>query len=114
MERMQTDELLKLLPSHVGRNPIRDDDGKIVAYCSDDRDGGDIGWLYLHNDGNGWVASYGVQGEYVCMNPDDDDPPYNNAVAYGDTPNEALRCLYDWCVENGFVCGDDTALEKKH
>lgn len=100
---MTTDELLSALPSHIGRNPLRDSKGKIIAYMSDDKDGGDIGWLYLHNDGKDWCASYGTQGYFVCLNPDDDEPPYNNAVAYGGTANEALQKLYDWCVENGFI-----------
>lgn len=100
---MTTDELFKKLPSHVGRNPLYDENGKIIAYASDNKEGGDIGWLQLKNDGRDWVASYGPQGRFVCMNPDANEPPYNNAVAYGDTPNEALQGIYDWCVKNGFV-----------
>lgn len=100
---MTTDELLQKLPSHIGRNIIFDSKGKIIAYTPDNKDGGDIGWLYLHNDGEDWVASYGTAGEYVCLNPDASEPPYNNAVAYGNTPNEALQELYDWCVKNGFI-----------
>jgi hypothetical protein len=100
---MTTDELFKKLPSHVGRNPLYDENGKIIAYTSDNKEGGDIGWLQLKNDGRDWVASYGEEGRFVCMNPDAEEPPYNNAVAYGDTPNEALQGIYDWCVNNGFV-----------
>ena len=100
---MTTDELLVKLPSHIGRNRLYDDNGEVIGYMSDNKDGGDMGWLYLHNDGQDWLASYGVQGEFVCMNPDAEEPPYNNAFAYGRTPNEALQRLYDWCVENEFI-----------
>ena len=100
---MTTSELLITLPSHIGRNPMYDQVGNIIGYTTDNKDGGDIGWLYLHNDGRDWRASYGEPGKYVCMNPDDEDPPYNNAVVYGSTPHEALQKLYDWCVENGFI-----------
>lgn len=105
-EKMTTDELFTKLPSHIGRNKVLDDNGNCIAYMSDIKPGGDIGWLILHNDGSrsyNWVASYGEEGEYVCLNPDDENPPYNNAVAHGDTPNEALQGLYDWCVQNGFI-----------
>lgn len=107
---MTTDELFRKLPSHIGRNKILDDDGKIIAYVSDDnQESADMGWLYLHNDGRDWCASYcgetyfGLQ--YVCLNPDkgDDEPFYNNAFAYGSSPNETLHGLYDWCVKNGFI-----------
>ena len=100
---MTTDELLNKLPSHIGRNPLIDKDGDIIGYASDNKEGGDIGWLYLHNEGKDWLASYGTQGNFVCLNPDDEEPPYNNAFAYGDTPNEALQKLYDWCVKNKFI-----------
>lgn len=100
---MTTDELLKKLPSHVGRNPIYDEHNNIIGYASDTKDGGDIGWLYLHNDGKCWLASYGTQGNFVCMNPDSPNPPYNNAFAYGDTPYAALLGLYNWCKQNGFL-----------
>ena len=100
---MTTDELLTRLPSHIGRNLIRNDKGEVIAYASDNKDGGDIGWLYLHNDGKDWLASYGEEGRFVCMNPNDEEPPYDNAFAYGSTPNEALQGLYDWCVEHGFI-----------
>ena len=50
-----------------------------------------MGWLYLHNDGKDWCASYGIEGEFVCLNPDAEKPPYNNSVAYGKTPNEAFK-----------------------
>lgn len=100
---MTTNELLEKLPSHIGRNPLYDLNDNIVAYVSDDLSGGDIGWLYLHNEGNGWRDSYGEAGNFVCLNPTSENPPYNNAVAFGATPNEALQKLYDWCVENGFI-----------
>ena len=100
---MTTDELFKKLPSRIGRNILRDDDGSIIAYMSDNKPGGDIGNLNLHNDGKDWLASYGVEGHFVCLNPDAEEPPYNNAFAYGKTPNEALSKLYKWCQDNGFV-----------
>lgn len=100
---MTTSELLVKLPSHIGRNCLYDEHGNVIGYISDTKHGGDMGWLYLHNDGRDWCASYGTSGEYVCMNPDDEEPPYNNAVVYGSTPHEALKKLYDWCVENGFI-----------
>ena len=100
---MTTDEVLAKLPSHIGRNRIRDDNGNTIAYATDNKGGGDIGWLYLHNDGKDWLASYGIEGEFVCLNPDATEPPYNNAFSFGRTPNEALQGLYDWCVKNGFI-----------
>lgn len=101
---MTTDELLMKLPSHIGRNILLDkENGNIIGYYSDDKRGEDMGWLYLHNTGRDWIASYGVEGKFVCLNPDAEKPPYNNAVAYGKTPNEALQSLYDWCVNNGFI-----------
>ena len=92
--------ILQKLPSHVGRNRMLNDKGECIAYMCDSGIG-DVEWLYLHNDGDHklpWAASYGIQGEYVCLNPND-GPPYNNAVALGDSPLEALRGLYKWCVE---------------
>ena len=102
MDTMTTDELLQKLPTYIGRNKLMDSNGKIIGYTSDRKQGGDIGWLYLHNDGKHWIASYGTEGNFVCLNPDA-DPPYKNAFAIGDTPNEALHKLYDWCVEHGFI-----------
>ena len=92
-----TEELLAKLPSHIGRNKFHG------FYISDNKRGGDIGWLYLHNNGKDWCASYGLEGNFVCLNPDAEKPPYNNAVCYGSTSNEALQGLYDWCVKNGFI-----------
>lgn len=100
---MTTDELLAKLPSHIGRNPLKDENGDIFAYLSDDKEGGDIGWLHLLNDGQDWLASYGDQGDFVCMNPDAEEPPYDNAFSYGTTPNEALQGLYDWCIKHNFI-----------
>lgn len=100
---MNSDELLLKLPSHIGRNRLYNIDGKVIGYSSDSKPGGDIGWLQLKNDGKDWIASYGPQGEYVCMNPDDEEPPYDNAVAYGNTPCEALQGLYNWCLRNNFI-----------
>lgn len=98
---MTTDELLEKLPKMIGNNRIYED-GRIIGYSissSYDR----IEFLQLCNDGKDWVASYGERGEYVCLNPKDENPPYNNAFYIGDTPNEALQGLFDWCVENGFI-----------
>ena len=100
---MTTEELLSKLPSHIGRNRLKDENGDTTFYVSDNKGGGDIGWLYLHNDGRDWLASYGIEGEFVCMNPDDEEPPYDNAFSFGSTPNEALQGLYDWCVVHGFI-----------
>ena len=93
---MTTDELLTKLPSHIGNHSKKD--FYVISNKNDQ-----IGWLYLHNDGKDWLASYGIEGEFVCMNPDAKEPPYNNAFAYGKTPNEALQGLYDWCIKNGFI-----------
>lgn len=100
---MRTDKLLQILPSHIGRNPILNSKGEVIAYIADDKPGSSIGWLYLNNDGKGWVASYGTEGDFLCLNPESKTPPYNNACAFGDTPNEALQNLYDWCVNNNFI-----------
>lgn len=103
-----TDELLSKLPSHIGRNKLLGENGEVIGYMSDNKEGGDIGWLYLHNDGKDWLASYGRQGEFVCLNPDAKEPPYINAFAYGSTPNEALQRLYDWCVKYNFIKEDES------
>ena len=103
---MTTDELLDKLPSHIGRNKLLDKDGNLLGYTTDKKEGSSIGWLYLHNDGKDWLASYGIEGEFVCLNPDSEKPPYNNAFAYGKTPNEALQGLYNWCVENNFILNE--------
>ena len=95
---MTTDELLKKLPSHIGNHSRGN-----CYIISNEND--QIEWLYLHNDGKDWLASYGIEGEFVCMNPDAKEPPYNNAFAYGKTPNDALQGLYDWCIKNGFIKG---------
>lgn len=99
---MTTDELLLKLPSHIGSKKLLDQNGKVLGYINDGKCN-TIGWLYLHNDGGDWLASYGIEGEFVCLNPDAGKPPYNNACFYGKTPNEALQGLYDWCVKNGFI-----------
>ena len=102
---MTIDELLKKLPSQIGRNPIYNE-GEIIGYATDENEGCDIGWLYLHNDGKSWYAYYGDGNECVTLNPLD-DPPYNNALFYGDTPQEALQELYNWCIKDIFVKGGD-------
>ena len=95
---MTTDELLLKLPSHIGRNRANG------FYLSDHKAGASIGWLQLVNDGRDWEASYrDGHDALVCLNPDALQPPYNNAFAIGDTPNEALQRLYDWCVNNDFI-----------
>lgn len=105
-KKMTTDELFKVLPSHIGRTKVLDPEtGERLGYRSDDREGNDMGWFYLHNDGSrsaNWCASYGIRGEFVCLNPEG-PAPYNNACAYADTPEEALQGLYDWCVKNGYI-----------
>ena len=105
---MTTDELLCKLPSHIGRNNLLGENSEVIGYMSDNKKGGDIGWLYLHNDGKDWLASYGRQGKFVCLNPDAKEPPYINAFAYGTTPKQALQGLYDWCVKYNFIKEDES------
>lgn len=92
---MTTDELLDKLPSHIGNHEVG---GFYVISKPED----DIGWLYLHNDGKNWLASYGTEGEFVCMGQLPNGL-YDNAFAYGETANEALQNLYNWCVEHNFI-----------
>lgn len=100
---MTTDELLMKLPSCIGRNKRIIKTTGSTFYFPDNKAGASFGFLYLHNDGKDWCASYGTDGKFVCLNPDAETPPYNNAVCYGKTPQEALQKLYDWCVENNFI-----------
>jgi hypothetical protein len=93
---MSTDELLNKLPKMIGNHSE-------CGYYLITEEGDDVQWLYLHHDGRDWCASYGVEGEFLCMNPLSKEPPYDNAFAYGKTPNEALQKLYDWCVGHGFI-----------
>ena len=96
---MTTDELLMKLPKMIGNHP-----GDGCYFLSEKED--QIGWLTLHNEGGSapWKAFYDDNlGGIVCLNPYAENPPYNNAVCWGETPNEALQGLYDWCVKNGFV-----------
>lgn len=96
---MTTDELLMKLPRLIGNNKVGE--CYIISESEDQ-----IGWLTLQNEGGSapWKAFYDDTTDgVVCLNPYADDPPYNNAVCWGDTPNEALQGLYDWCVKNGFV-----------
>ena len=93
------DELLNELPKMIGNNYHN---GCYILSEKDDQ----IGWLTLHYEGGNfpWKAFYqDTFGVSVCMNPKNEKPPYNNAIAYGDTPNEALQKLYDWCIENKFI-----------
>lgn len=103
---MSVDELFKRLPSHIGRNKLLNDDGKVVGYVSDDKDGLDIGWFTLHNDGKDWKTCYGTDEVAVCMNPDSETGPYDNAICYGKTPRESMQEMYNWCVKHGFVKED--------
>lgn len=96
---MTTDELLQKLPSCIGNH--KEAGCYILSKPTDQIEG-----LYLHNDGRDWLASYGTRGKFVCMNPEAEKPPYNNAFAYGKTPNEALQGLYNWCVKNNFIKQD--------
>jgi len=102
---MTTDELLSKLPSHIGNHRIKWEnyDGLNYDCFAIIEQGDDIQNLYLHNDGKDWLASYGIEGEFLCMNPNDEKPPYDNAFAYGKTPNEALQKLYEWCVKHDFI-----------
>lgn len=93
---MSTDELLKKLPCIIGNNRCN---GCYILESKTDQ----IGNLCLTKDKNVWIAAY-VDGEtYVCLNPKDENLPYNNAFCCGDSPNEALQKMYDWCVKNGFI-----------
>ncbi len=92
---MTTDELLDKLPSHIGNHKIG---GFYVISEPEDR----MGWLYLHNDGKDWLASYGMEGKFVCMGQLPNGL-YDNAFAYGKTANEALQNLYNWCVKHNFI-----------
>ena len=94
--KMSTDELLEKLPKKIGNHY---ENG---CYLITD-EGDDIQYLNLHNDGKDWCASYGEEGEFLCMNPNATEPPYDNAFAYGSTPQEALQGLYDWCMNHGFI-----------
>ena len=94
---MTTDELLAKLPAFIGNH--KTSENTYVLIENEDQ----IGHLQLLNDGKDWQASYGREGEYVCMNPNSPNPPYDNAFAYGETLNEALQGLYDWCVKHGFI-----------
>lgn len=105
---MTTDELLEKLPIIIGRNKNLDKDGNLLAYSTDDKKGISIGWLYLQKELYLWCAYYGDSDEFLCLNPDSENPPYNNAFARADTPNEALQKLYDWCIENNFIDIKDT------
>lgn len=100
---MTTDELLMKLPAFIGRNRVTIKETGSTFYLPDNKGRGSLGFLYLNNDGKDWCASYGTDGNFVCLNPDAETPPYNNAVCYGNTPQEALQKLYDWCVENNFI-----------
>lgn len=97
---MTTDELLAKLPPFIGNN--RTDNGLYVIADPGD----DMQWLYLHNDGKDWLASYGIEGEFLCMGQLENGL-YDNAFAYGKTPNEALQGLYNWCVKHDFIKDDN-------
>lgn len=101
---MTTDELLQKLPCKIGRNPVRSDDGEILFYIEDRKEGISTGWLTIHNEGFSWMVMYGnkIEGS-VCLNPDSSNPPYNNAIVYGETYKETLQKMYDWLVENNFI-----------
>ena len=102
---MTTDELLEKLPHMIGRH------GANGVYIQRANEECAIGWLNISHESNkgfegsgDWRVSYECsEGGSVCMNWDDPEPPYNNAIVYGDTAHEALQRMYDWCVENGFI-----------
>lgn len=94
--KFTTDELLEILPSSVGNHKIEYEDGYYCYIISEKGD--DIQHLNLHNGGKDWCASYGVEGEFLCMNPNSEEPPYDNAFYYGNTPKESLIGLCEWCV----------------
>ena len=93
---MSTDELLQKLPCIIGNNIYN---GLYILESKTDQ----IGTLCLTKNNQDWIAAY-VDGEtYVCLNPKDENPPYNNAICYGSSPREALQKMYNWCVKNGFI-----------
>ena len=92
---MTTDELLLSLPPCIG-NHI--ENGCFVLARPDD----DIKWLSLNIDGKDWCASYGIEGDFLCMGMLENGL-YDNAFAFGKTPNEALQGLYEWCVKHNFI-----------
>ena len=49
---MTTDELLQKLPSHIGRNPVKADDGEILFYIEDEKESISTGWLNICNEGH--------------------------------------------------------------
>lgn len=102
---MTTDELLEKLPSHIGRNAVYDKNNVPIGYSYDTKQGLCVGWLHLCNEGGEWSAYYGNRGKFLCMNPDinQEKALYNNAIAYGKTPNQALQNLYNWCIKNKFI-----------
>ena len=54
-----------------------------------------IGYLTLEYVGNGWCASYSdTNNDTISLNPDD---PGKYAAYFSESPNEALKGLYDWC-----------------
>lgn len=93
---MTTDELLLKLPDFIGNNRS----GRFYKLT---KPTDQLGHLILINNSKDWIAGYKDRDEYVCMNPESKKPPYNNAKVYGATPNEALKNLYDWCIENKFI-----------
>lgn len=98
---MTTDELLNILPAAIGNNPIKDKDNNIVAYILD-KHGDSYEFLQLLNDGKDWLASYGQEGEFVCLGKDEKGF-YKNLFAYGKTPNEALQNLYNKLIDYGCI-----------
>lgn len=93
---MTTDELLNILPSAIGNNPIRNKRG-VIAYMIN-KPGDSYEYLRLLNDGRDWLASYGEEGNFVCLGKDEEGL-YKNLFAYGNTPNEALQKLYDLLIK---------------
>lgn len=72
---MTTDELLEKLPAMIGNKRTYDSEGRPDGYIMDST--GTIGFLHLCNDGMDCVASYGEEGDYVCLNSTSKNPPYN-------------------------------------
>lgn len=105
---MTTDELLNILPGAIGNNPVKNDKGEVVAYVLDKPEDS-YEFLQLLNDGKDWLASYGQEGEFVCIGQDENGF-YKNLFAYGDTPNEALQKLYDLLVNYNLLNPNESTI----
>lgn len=63
---------------------------------------GEVGYFTLkYESKSDWRAGYELNEElWLCMNPDSENPPFDNAVMLGSDPNNAIEQLYDLCLEH--------------